>query len=89
MKPDKVSNADLAYQVVTKLFGEIIPIADSAIDGERLENLYDYAVLAERLINDLYCVASFKNSPYDSARKIGEAAERHIEYLRSVLGEEE
>ena len=89
MKPDKVSNADLAYQVVTKLFGEIIPIADSAIDGERLENLYDYAVLAERLINDLYCAASFKNSPYGSAQKIGEAAERHIEYLRSVLGEEE
>lgn len=70
--------------IVRKLIGNINPVADAAIDTERLKNLESYLQLLEVMLSDISFVAREKDSPYASARNIGEIADKFLQNIKEV-----
>ena len=67
------------YDIVVKLVGKTEPYVDSATDKERFESVKLLAELHERLYNDLnYIARKYKDSPYGSAKVIGEYCDKHL-----------
>lgn len=58
-------------KILDKLVGKSTPIADSAIDAERFENLKTVATITEWCINRLADSAIMATSPYSSEQKNG------------------
>lgn len=54
--------------------GETEPIADSAIDPEREENLKTLIDIGDWVLDGLLYVAEHRKDPYHSSRKVGERA---------------
>lgn len=71
--------------VVRKLLGRIEPVADSAIDKERLSNLHETIEVVENLLSDIYLAAQNKNSQEHSVKEIGLVASK---FLTNLYGEE-
>lgn len=72
-------------EIVRKLIGNINPVADAAIDKERLENLEVYLQLFEDMLLDISFVAREKDSPYASTRKIGEIADKFLQNIKEEI----
>lgn len=70
--------------VVRKLNGPIDPAADSAIDDKRFQNLKQYCLLAEKMLFDIWEVAKSKDSPYASAKEMGEHANKFLKQLKDM-----
>lgn len=72
-------------EVVDKLTGPIMPVADSAIDAERYKNLEEKILLADKLIDDIVFVSNEVNSSFSSKQKAGIRATRFLEELGDQL----
>ena len=56
------------------LIGPTEPVADSAIDVEREENLQTLIDIGNWVLDGLYYAAKHRKEPYYSSRKVGERA---------------
>lgn len=56
------------------LIGPTEPVADSAIDIEREENLKAIIDIGNWVLDGLYCAAKHRKEPYYSSRIVGERA---------------
>lgn len=54
--------------------GNTEPIADSAIDAEREENLKTLIDIGDWMFNELIYVAEHRKDPYNSSKTVGERA---------------
>lgn len=61
-------------EIINKLFGDIMPLADQRIDDERYENLVNYETAFESMMWELIECAKWKNDNRYSANRIGEKA---------------
>jgi len=65
--------------VIQKLVGNIDPVADSAIDAERLENLKTLCKVLFEFVVDIDRIGNMsRNSPYASEKEIGQFANKFI-----------
>jgi hypothetical protein len=69
------------YDVVKKLTGNINPAGSGAVDPERFDNLEITCKLIEKLVADVRCVASVRNSHEHSMKKAGEFANKFLTEL--------
>lgn len=58
-------------RILEKLFGEIYPYGDTNIDVERYENLSNYRIALDYIINRLRECANFNNDNRASCQNIG------------------
>ena len=56
------------------LIGPTEPVADSAIDVEREENLKTLIDIGNWVIYEIYCAAKYRKEPYYSSSTVGERA---------------
>ena len=81
------------HDLARRLIGAIEPIADSAVDSKRFENLKEYCDLAEEILHDIYKVAQVSDSQFGSMAKAGEYAKERLntfgDYLPSNSQEQE
>lgn len=73
--------------IVNKLVGPITPVADSAIDSQRLENLKVYCDLTEQMCLNIYSIAKDRNSQFFSMKEIGEHAYKFLMQLKEFIPE--
>lgn len=59
------------HEIVSKLAGDIFPVGETHIDGQRLENLKNIIDLTEKLISDISEVAQKKDSYEYSVKTAG------------------
>lgn len=64
--------------VVNKLIGPIMPVADSAIDDKRFDNLKEYCLLADRMLFQINQVAKHMNSDFASVKHAAKYAEKFL-----------
>lgn len=70
------------YDVVKKLIGNITPVADSAIDSQRLENMKAMCELLRQIFEDVDDVACrYRNSLYSSQKEVGQYANKFLSDL--------
>lgn len=70
---------DEIYKVLTKLIGEIEPVADSNIDEDRFENVKVFLAVFDEMHTQIdYIAYKHKNSLYASTKKIGEACAKYL-----------
>ena len=67
-------DANTILEVTRKLIGPTEPYGDSAIDGERTENLEKLLDVAMELLYDIERVANYKDRIEGSMRMMGERA---------------
>ena len=60
--------------ILNRLFGDIMPVADQTIDDKRYENIVNYEQALESVIWELIECAKWKNDNRYSANRIGERA---------------
>lgn len=70
--------------VIRKLIGPITPVADSAIDEVRFENLKEYCRLSEQMVLDIAVISRENESQFASVRQMGVFAERFISDIKNV-----
>lgn len=69
-------------KVLETLIGEIEPVADGAIDRQRSENFEKYLEVFDNMLSNIDNIAwQYKNSPYRSAKTIGERANKFLTQL--------
>lgn len=76
---------EIVLEVINKLIGPINPVADSAIDSERLENLKLFIRVFDEMhyqISDL--VARNKNTTYGSVKPFLESCERSTANIEEI-----
>lgn len=78
-----MTNAD----IIKKLVGPVSPVADAAIDPDRLHNLKELCELVNGLVAEISGVAVWKNSDYSSAKQVGQYAETYLKVLKETLHE--
>lgn len=69
------------YDIVKKLTGNINPAGSGAVDPDRFDNLKNTCELIGKLVADVRCVASTKNSYEHSVKKAGEFASKFLKEL--------
>lgn len=75
---DKLTK-DEVYKVLTKLIGDIEPVADAAIDSERLENMTTFIEVFNRMYSHITDIANkYVSSPYGSERKAGQLCFKYL-----------
>lgn len=71
--------------VVNKLVGRIHPVADAAIDSQRMESMKSMCELVRDLLLEIdYVAYSYRQSPYGSAKEIGVYADK---FIKETIGE--
>lgn len=58
--------------ILNRLLGDVMPVADQTIDDERYDNIVNYEIALESIIWDLIKCAKWKNDNRYSANRIGE-----------------
>ena len=72
-------------QVIYALIGEIEPVAESAIDRERLENVQLLISVVDKIHTDLLDIARMhKKSSYASQKRVAIECEEFINSLKDV-----
>jgi hypothetical protein len=71
------------YGIVKKLIGEIEPIGDSSVDEKRYDNLLEYCLLIERLLQDIKDVTYYKDKVEYSMSKSGKRANDFIDEIKA------
>ena len=74
--------AEIIFEVLKKLTGEVTPYADSSIDEKRLENMKVFIEVFDKMhyvIDDI--AYKYKNSLYHSAKEIGVLCDKHIDSM--------
>ena len=67
------------YDVIKKLIGDIVPVADAAIDRERLENMKAMCELLRQIFEDVDDIAyRYRNSQYGSQKEVGQYANKFL-----------
>lgn len=61
-------------EILNRLLGDIMPVADQTIDDKRYENIINYEQALESIVYDLIESAKWKNDNRYSANRIGERA---------------
>lgn len=69
--------------------GNTEPIADSAIDAERKENLKTLIDIGDRVLDGLFYVAEHRKDPYYSSQTVGERAYATMLEWKEWLAEKE
>ena len=74
--------ADQVYLLIKKLVGEIEPYADASIDRDRFKSAELFLDIFHKMYLDAcYVAARYRNSPYSSARKIGDYFDKYLENI--------
>ena len=73
-------------EIVTKIIGEIKPVGDSNIDGQRIENLKELLDFTDELITEIQAVARYKNDDRHSCMKAGRKAKEWLIDLEAEIG---
>jgi len=74
--------AEQIYEVIKKLIGPIDPVADSAIDEKRGENMDTMTSLILLLHQDVeYVARHHKDSPYASQKAVADQANKYLDSL--------
>lgn len=69
-------------KVLETLIGKIEPVADGAIDRQRSENFEKYLEVFNHMHSEIEDIAwKYRNSPYGSAKSIGERADKFLTQL--------
>lgn len=72
-------DANTIYEVITILTGKIKPVADSAKDKERLENMEVFLKVFSEMHEVIqYMAYKYKDSTYHSEKVIGQLCEKHL-----------
>lgn len=72
--------AETINAVLDKLVGKIVPVADSTIDNERLENIRVFVDVLDAMYEAVESIATnFKDSQFHSAKEIGKFAQKWID----------
>lgn len=83
----------MTSQEICKLLDIIVgptePVADSAIDVEREENLQTLIDIGNWVLDGLYYAAKHRKEPYYSSHKVGERAYGAMLEWKDWLAEEE
>lgn len=75
-------NAETIFEVVKKLTGEVTPVADTAIDNIRYENMAKFIEVFDMMHTVIDDVATrYKDSPFASEKSIGQLAIRHLDKM--------
>jgi hypothetical protein len=70
------------FKVVEKLCGSIEPVADAAIDSQRMQNIVEYIDVMEKMYYEIACIARrHKDSPYGSQKEIAMYCHNHLKNL--------
>ena len=70
---EKMTSREIC-KLLEVVVGETEPIADSAIDDVREENLKTLIDIGDWVLDGLLYAAEHRKDPYDSSRKVGERA---------------
>lgn len=68
--------------VVNKLVGPITPVADSAIDSIRIENLKSYCRVVDKMLFEIQRVATNEDSGFASAKLMGQYASKFLKEVK-------
>ena len=71
------------------IIGEIEPVADSAIDPVRAENLKTLINVGDWVLDGLFYAAEHRKDPYYSSQTIGETAYAAMHEWREWLAQKE
>lgn len=72
-------------EILNKLLGDIQPLADSSIDGERICNIENYNDAIYFLVKELLEASKWKNDYRQSAREIGKQCNNILLQLKETL----
>ena len=73
---------DTIYEVIKKLTGDIMPVADSAINHVRLENMKVFIQVFDKMHMEIDDIAyRHKDSRYASAREIANLCNKHLDSM--------
>ena len=76
---------ETVLEVIYALVGKIDPVADSAIDWSRLENVQLLISVVDKIHTDLLDIARMhKKSPYASQRRVAIECEEFINSMKDV-----
>lgn len=67
------------YDILIAIVGPVDPVADSAIDHDRLENLRSLEEVAD-IMNDTILSIASNNSPYGSVRTARDEANKWVKF---------
>lgn len=67
------------YDILMAIVGPVDPVADSAIDRDRLENLHILEDVADMIVDTMLEIAS-STSPYGSVRTARDEADRWVKF---------
>jgi hypothetical protein len=74
--------ANEVIKVIEKLIGKIEPVADSAIDSQRKDNIEKYLEVLQHMYSEVHWVAMrHKDSPYGSQKEIGQMCNKFLKHL--------
>ena len=74
-------------EILNKLLGDIQPLADTTIDGERICNIENYNDALYYLINELKEASKWKDDSRESAKRIGKECNKILLDLKETLGD--
>lgn len=78
-------------EILNKLLGDIVPLADQTIDTERFENIENYENVLQFIMQSLYDCYNWKDDNRYSAQRIGKEVYRILKELQedldNILGE--
>lgn len=81
--------AEVVYQVIKSLTGEIDPIGETHVDTKRLENLKNTIKIADMLIYDIAHVSRFIGQYQASMKEAGKAAQVYLDDLKQSIIDED
>lgn len=74
--------AEVVYEIVRKVSGEIYPIGDSQIDRMRAENMKLFIEVFDKMHTAIDDIAyRYKDSPRSSERVIGKLCSDHLDKM--------
>lgn len=84
---DIMNDIDFVELLITRLFGETVPIGESNYDKKCKDNIEKYKTLIEDLLDSLEYLIGYKDRPFASMKAVGEKAESVLSQLKNRLGE--
>ena len=74
------------YELLVKLEGDIVPIADAARDSVIKNHLENWCEFHQDVIDHLLYVAQYSPHEYSSSKEIGDMARSHLKEIHDLVG---
>lgn len=73
------------YQIMEKLIGPIDPIGETNTDNARLDNLVEFMILTQKMVQKVKEISRNQNRVEYSIKRTGEYAEHCLKHIREDI----